>query len=195
VLEHRVHHFGAPAADLRHERALDPADNLLPHFGVVVPDLLGEAQKGPHRCHDGGAAARGQNGVEQVHDLEALLFVGGDVPGDELQDLDLGELGELVDAVEQVEHDGPVQRHPGGHDLVQNDDAVANDGRVGVAQHIVQDVDESPLVKDLGVQVVQLERPHDGRLAHVRVPVLEAATEGLANVLDHGGQIEAAQRP
>mmetsp|Transcript_2488 Transcript_2488/g.7297 ORF Transcript_2488/g.7297 Transcript_2488/m.7297 type:complete len:552 (+) Transcript_2488:773-2428(+) len=198
VAEEAVDLLGRTPGDEGDERSADAADDLPPHpLGVVAADGLGQAEEGPDGGHEGAGVVGAEDGIEEVHDLVSLLGIGGDVPRDEFQDGQDAKVGELVDAIEQVEHDGPVDGHPAvvapGHDLVEDEDAVGNDAGVGIAEHVVQGVDEVGPLEGLLVEVVHLERPHDGRLAHVGVGVGEGPAEGLVDVLDHLGQAEAAQ--
>ena len=103
-----------------------------------------------------------------------------------------------MDAVQQMEHDGPIDGHtavvPPGHNLIEDQDAVGNDAGIGIAEHVVQRVDEVGPLEGLLVEVVHLERPHDGRLADVGVRVREGSAERFVDVLDHLRQAETAQR-
>mmetsp|Transcript_26135 Transcript_26135/g.61028 ORF Transcript_26135/g.61028 Transcript_26135/m.61028 type:complete len:721 (-) Transcript_26135:73-2235(-) len=200
VAEEAVDLLGGASGDEGDEGGADAADDLPAHpLDVVSADGVGQAEEGPDGGDEGSGVVGPKHRVEEVHDLVPLAVIGGDVPRDELQYRQDAKVGELVDAVEEMEHDGAVDGHAAvvspGHDLVEDQDAVGHDAGVGIAEHVVQGVDEVGPFKRLLIEVVHLERPHDGRLANVGVGVGEGSAERLVDVLDHLGKAEAAQTP
>ncbi len=198
VLEEAVEELGRSARHHGDDGGFDPLDDLAGH-GHIIPrlDHLDEAEKGKDDRDEGSGIGGFEDGIEEVHDLIPLVLVGGDVPRDEVEDGHDAEFSEFVQAVEEVQHDGAVDGHAAvlRHELLQDEDAVGDDGRVGVHEHVVQAVDVAVPVQDLFVEVVQLENAHDGGFADVGVAVVQGAGEGFGDVLDHLGEAEGAQGP
>ena len=199
VTEEAVDPARATAGDEGDKGGTDATERpAVSSLDVIAADGLGQAQEGPDGGHEGTGIVGTEDGIEEVHDLVSLLVIGGDVPRYQFEDGQYAKVGKFVDAIQQMEHDGPIDGHttvvPPGHNLVEDQDAVGNDAGIGIAEHIVQRVDEVGPLEGLLVEVVHLERPHDGRLADVGVRVRERPAERFVDVLDHLRQAETAQR-
>eukprot|EP00964_Phaeocystis_antarctica_P140756 scaffold105646_cov63-Phaeocystis_antarctica.AAC.1 len=153
---------------------------------------------------DGGEHHR-RVGVLQPrrHPLDDALGLGGRggvVEGEGVEDEDLAPLGALVERGEHllqrrgVDLEDALRRLARLRDLGERGDGVGDHHRVGVAEQVVDHVEEALVLDQLAVDVVQLRHAHRRRLAHIRVLVLQALAQRLAQVLDDLVDADAAHR-
>lgn len=104
-----------------------------------------------------------------------------------VEDENLTPLSALVECSEQLGH-GPgvhVEQLGGRVTLVhlgQRGDCVGNHHRVGIRKQILERLNKPLLQHQCLVNVVQLRHAHGRRLAHVRIVVLEALAQWVAQV-------------
>lgn len=105
----------------------------------------------------------------------------GHVVHEGLEDVRLAPLGRLAHGPHEPPRDVGVEAEvdvvAALADLCQGGDGVGDDGRVGVHEEVAQRGDKAVLVDEAAVVHVELCDADGGRLAHVRVAVLEGVVE------------------
>lgn len=132
-------------------------------------------------------------------DMLRLLDVHRRVVGQRRQDGDAAPLGALVERHEQLlEHRARDDQRLGlGRrlaDLGQGLHRVGHDGRVGVANHLLQRLEEAVFDAHGRVEVEELGHADGGGLAHVRRFVAQCLAERFFHVVDHLVYADAAHR-
>mmetsp|Transcript_15997 Transcript_15997/g.41525 ORF Transcript_15997/g.41525 Transcript_15997/m.41525 type:complete len:1014 (+) Transcript_15997:689-3730(+) len=172
-------------AQQRHQRR---RHLLLQHLdGLLVLNELHLLHDDLHRGQHDRAVGVLQPRGDALHDALRVPRVARRVVDERVEDEDLAPLGALVQRGQQLhqragshlEHVPPARLL----DLRQRRHRVGHHHRVAVRQHLLQRVQEAAVLHHLRVDVVQLGDAHGRCLAHVGVVVLEAALQGVAQVL------------
>mmetsp|Transcript_37193 Transcript_37193/g.73038 ORF Transcript_37193/g.73038 Transcript_37193/m.73038 type:complete len:377 (-) Transcript_37193:747-1877(-) len=155
VRQERVGALGRGRRDVREEGSADALHHAHLHFRVAAREMQEDADRPEHRR----GARRAQDRIQEVHNLEGLALVLRFVAGQQTEDRGHAELGELVQSVQEVQHDGTVEGHAPlrRHNLFQDYHTIGHHLGVRVAEHVVQHVDVVPLVESRAVQVVELQ--------------------------------------
>ena len=140
---------------------------------------------------------------DALTDMLGLALVCGAVFGECVEDRDAPPLGALVERDEQLGEQLRVEHEDAGRvasarlarsllDVRECGDRVCDDHWVAVRHHVLDAVDEAPLVRELGLEGEELcDADHRG-LAHVRVLVMQAAVERVGQVVDDLFRAQAA---
>ena len=125
------------------------------------------------------------------------------VPGHRVQNEHLAPLGTLVQRPQQLCQRPLVQeRRATGTllsapvvNLAQRRHRIGHHHRIRVPDQVQQRLQKPPVLHQLGIDIVQLGHTHRGRLPHVRIGILQAPLQRVAQVLCDPVHPDAAHRP
>eukprot|EP01137_Pigoraptor_chileana_P028939 Opistho-2@13440 len=191
--------------DLRlgREEGNERGSELLGHRGnkCSIVNHLQVLHQNLHGAEDDGSVCVRQTGAHTFADALGLTRVRGDVLRQRVEDEDLTPLCAFVEGGEELvqsrlvdQEDLLATRGRRLVDLRERCNRIGNNHGVRVREKVAELVKEALCAREAWINVVQLGDADGGSLAHIRILILEALAEGVAEVLCDLVDTDAAHR-